>query len=441
MTSRPLRVPALLAIATVAAVAGQDASLPTPPSADHHMHLRSQAVSDLFASQMPVVDLPPELGILLSAFEGRWRARDSAGLAALFSETGVMQVGRDWRIGPAGIHLALLGRGGNIRFDPQAFDAGPSFGYMAGAYRADGDRPPGELGRFVLVVGRTDGGPWRITAASLNDLEPEVRTPAITVDETIDLLDAAGIRQAVLLSWAYQFGAVGRRVEDEAARVRTENNWTAAQAVRYSDRLVAFCSFNPLKDYALGELDQCIADRRFSGVKLHLTTSGVDLRKSPDVERLQAIFRRANDGRLPIVVHLRTLNPDYGRVDAEVFLNDLLPAAPDTPIQIAHLAGWGGYGPETEAAFAVFADASASGDARMRHVYFDISGVVSSAMTDDTKARLVRRLRQVGVERVLFAIDGPVDREPWERLRTLPLQPTELAIIARSVAPWLSDPR
>jgi predicted TIM-barrel fold metal-dependent hydrolase len=427
--------------AAATAVAAQAPGVPDSPAADHHMHLRSPAVSELFASQIPVVMLPPDLDAVLRAFESRFRARDAAGLAALFTETGVMQVGRNWQMGPAGIHLALLGRGGGIRLDAQAFDAGPSFGHIAGAYRTDNETPPGELGRFLLVLGRTAAGPWRVTAAALNDLEPEMPTPAVTLDETMAQLDAAGIRHAVLLSWAYQFGAVGRQVEDEAGKVRAENDWTAEQAARYPDRFVAFCSFNPLKDYALQEVDRCTSDTRFTGVKLHFTTSGINLRTPSHVERLRAVFRRANAHRLPIVVHMRTLNPDYGRRDAEIFLNELLPEVPDSPIQIAHLAGWGSYDPGTDAAFAVFADAASSGDARMRRVYFDTSGLGFAGMPDETKARLVARLRQVGLDRVLFAIDGPVSREPWARLRSLPLEAGELATIAGNLAPWLRGGR
>ena len=35
------------------------------------------------------------------------------------------------------------------------------------------------------------------------------------------------------------------------------------------------------------------------------------------------------------------MNPKYRRRDAEVFLSEVLTKAPDVPIQIAHLAGWG----------------------------------------------------------------------------------------------------
>ena len=89
---------------------------------------------------------------------------------------------------------------------------------------------------------------------------------------------------------------------------------------------------------------------------------------------------------------------------------------------------------------AVFAEAAASGDARMQRVCFDISNVVFAGMPGETKARLVARLRQVGLDRVLFAVDGPVSREPWERLRSLPLDAGELTTIAGNLAPWLREP-
>ena len=69
------------------------------------------------------------------------------------------------------------------------------------------------------------------------------------------------------------------------------------------------------------------------------------------------------------------MNPEYGRRDAEIFLSQVLPKATDVPIQIAHLAGWGGYPAETDAALSVFAEAFASGDRRVTNVYFDLSAL------------------------------------------------------------------
>jgi predicted TIM-barrel fold metal-dependent hydrolase len=78
--------------------------------------------------------------------------------------------------------------------------------------------------------------------------------PVLTARDLIPLLDSAHVERAVLLSVAYMYGSPRRTVEDEYAKVRAENDWTAGQAAAYPDRLIAFCGFNQLKDYALDEL-------------------------------------------------------------------------------------------------------------------------------------------------------------------------------------------
>src|SRR5687767_13036946 len=78
--------------------------------------------------------------------------------------------------------------------------------------------------------------------------------PAISAENVVALLDAAGIDRALVLSGAYLFGSANRQVEDEYARVRAENDWAGAQAAGYPDRLRACWSVNPLKGYALEEL-------------------------------------------------------------------------------------------------------------------------------------------------------------------------------------------
>jgi predicted TIM-barrel fold metal-dependent hydrolase len=54
----------------------------------------------------------------------------------------------------------------------------------------------------------------------------------------------------------------------------------------------------------------------------------------------------------------------------------------------------------------------------------------------------VKRIRQVGVDRVLFGSDAAVKpnlapREAWEAFRKLPLTEVEFERIARNVAPYL----
>ena len=263
----------------------------------------------------------------------------------------------------------------------------------------------------------------------------------------IQLLDAAGIRRAVVLSLAYSYGNPNRpAVEAEHARVKAENDWTGAQAARFPGRLFAFCSVNPLKPYALEEIARCAADPQLKlGLKLHFGNSDVDLADAGHVARLREVFAAANRARMAIVVHMRSTvsrERPYGAFAARALIGQVLPAAPDVPVQIAHLAGAGGYDdPLADDALGVFVEAIAKKDPRMDRVWFDVSGV---AGLGDWKAKaetIVSRIRALGVARILYGSDGTADshtpKEAWEAFATLPLTPAELRTIAGNVPPYL----
>ncbi len=108
---------------------------------------------------------------------------------------------------------------------------------------------------------------------------------AITAQHVIKLLDAAGIERGVLLSTAYAYGRPGREPQDEYTRVKAENDWVGAQAALYPKRLVGFCGFNPLKDYALDEIARCAKDPNLRrGIKLHFGNSDVQIEKAEHLE-------------------------------------------------------------------------------------------------------------------------------------------------------------
>jgi uncharacterized protein len=269
----------------------------------------------------------------------------------------------------------------------------------------------------------------------------------LDADHLIALLDSAGIRRAVVLSVAYMYGSPRRTVANEYAKVRAENDWTAAQAARYPDRLIAFCGFNPLKEYALEELARCAGDPRFGrGIKLHFGNSDVQLDEPAHVERLRQVFRAANEHGMAIVVHMRasiSRKRPYGAAQARIFLERLLPLAADVPVQIAHLAGSGpGYDdPPADSAMAVLADAVVRGNRDARRLWFDVAGVVDKGISPVHAALVARRIRQVGIERVLYGSDGAVGenlrpRQSWAAFRGLSLSDDEIARIADNVAPY-----
>ena len=282
--------------------------------------------------------------------------------------------------------------------------------------------------------------------AALLSSEARVLQP-ITAQDLIPLLDSAGIRHALLLSVAYMYGSPTRTVQDEYPKVRAENNWVAAQARLFPERLRAFCSFNPLKDYALVELERCSRDSTLRrGIKLHFGNSDVQLDNPEHLEQLRRVFRAANEHRMAIVVHLRA-NIDrrrpYGSAQARVFLDELLPLVPDVPVQIAHLAGAGGYSDSAvDSAMAVFAAAVRRHDWRTRGLWFDVTSVAEGDVSAAGAALVVQRIRQVGVDRVVYGSDAPSGgnaqpREGWAAFRRLPLSAVEFDRIARNVAPYL----
>jgi predicted TIM-barrel fold metal-dependent hydrolase len=276
---------------------------------------------------------------------------------------------------------------------------------------------------------------------------PERTIEPLLAKDLIAHLDTAGIRRAVVLSTAYMYGRPDRPVENEHDKVRAENDWTAAEAARHPGRLIAFCGVNPLKSYALDELARCAKEKRGRGIKLHVGNSDIQLENAEHAAQMKRFFAAANSHRMAIVVHMRasfSKKRPYGAEQARVFLEQLLPAAPDVTVQVAHMASSGpGYDdPPGHAVMAVLADAMARGDRRTRNLWFDVTSNAGGENSPETTALLVKLIRQAGVRRVLFGSDAALapnvpPAEAWAQLRKLPLTQAELATIAGNVAPYL----
>jgi predicted TIM-barrel fold metal-dependent hydrolase len=294
------------------------------------------------------------------------------------------------------------------------------------------------FGHALLVLRRGADRRWLI-AAEASTFPGPFSAQEIDAARVIAQLDEAGISRAAVLSVAYWFGSGERISEGEQERVRTENDWVAAEVARYPTRLVAFCSFNPLRDYALAELNRCADTGAFRGIKLHFGNSGVDALNHEHQARLRAVFAAANARRMAIIVHLWT-GPEYeasGADNARAFLTEILPAAPDVPVQIAHLAGGGR---STLEALAVYANAIATNNAATRHLYFDVA-TVAEGESAERLAQDADLMRRIGMERILYGTDtSPPNlpaRNSWAALRMLPLTEREFATISSNVAPYM----
>jgi uncharacterized protein len=267
-------------------------------------------------------------------------------------------------------------------------------------------------------------------------------------EQLVAMLDRAGIKRAVVLSDAYWFDSPPRApalrdvgMLDVYAAVRAENDWTAREVAQIPHRLVGFCSFNPLKEYAVQELDRCAENRAFKGVKLHFAASAVDLKNIQHVERVRRIFAAANSHRLALTVHVRG-DRRYGQDHAEIFLNQLLPAAPDIPVQVAHLWGGDGFSEGALSALVAYADAVSAPHRATKNLYFDVTSIILPGKKDAME-RMATLIRQIGVGRILYGSDGPIfwnvqAAEAWGSFRReMPLTDDEFKTVANNIAPYL----
>lgn len=112
---------------------------------------------------LPSIQLPAELDRVLRDYERAWQARDAAALAALFTEDGmVLGNGRPPVRGRAAVQEAYTGSGGPLALRAIAFAADDTVSYVIGGFAQQVGEPDG--GKFVLVLRREPGGPWRIAA-------------------------------------------------------------------------------------------------------------------------------------------------------------------------------------------------------------------------------------------------------------------------------------
>ena len=412
---------------------------PLKPLADHHLHLASPALAEILTpTALPAVPsgVPEELDRLLRQRELKTGAT-ARFVSDLYTKDAVIRArrGGGWVGGVLNIVRALNEYGPGYRLLPVAYDIRGATGYVAG-YFARGNR---YTATFQLSL-RKEGEVWRIAVDNIIPNAPVMSPRPATAADLVSELDAAGIRYGVVLSVGYAFASpdyIGSG--DEEALVRAENDWTSDQAAKYPDRLVAMCGVNPLKDYSVREVERCARLPRMVGVKLHFGNSRVALQNPEHVQILRTFFAAANRLRLPIVAHIEEFN---GPAQSRIFLDQILPAAPDIPVQIAHMAG-AGPGYVQDAAFEVLANARQAGDARMKNVFVDVASNVIATTSPEGLELIASRLREFGLDHVLFGSDripSVTNDDPataWQSFRRLPLSEDEFRIVAGNLAPYL----
>jgi hypothetical protein len=275
---------------------------------------------------------------------------------------------------------------------------------------------------------------------------------ASTGADVLQALDAAGVRQGVLLSTGYFYGSPELKdaALDIAKDTRAENAYVVEQAKMSCARLAAFVSINPVSPFAVDEVRYWGRRGGASGVKLHLGNSDFSFRDPAQVKALAAVFKAAADAHLAIVIHMQTRAKDYGAEDAAIFLRDVEPYARGVPLQIAHAAGGGGVDAKVLAALGVFADAMGKDPALAHHLYFDLAmvpdlfaNVGKIRPPTATRAALRDLIHRIGLAHFLTASDwtAGLDLKAYyaDEKESLGLTDAEWAILAASRAPYLPE--
>ena len=409
------------------------------PLVDAHQHMMSPAAMALNvrAPSPPAVDVPAELASVLSTRE---KDVDQAGYAALFTRDAMVyaeEQGR-WWTGEARILDALDNFGLRRRFVPTSYALDGAAAYVAGVLRKESGE---DTHNFVLGLRKAADGRWRIASEMKQPISPPTYAPSIDAAKVIEALDDAGIRYATVLSVAYWFGDPEKQVDDRHGKTRAENDWVIAETRKYPDRLIPFCGVNPIADYAIAELERC-AGLGVRGMKIH-RNSKFEPSNAEHLEKLRQFFRAANKHGLALVIHLRGA--------PQLYIDHLLPEAPDVPIQIAHMGSG-------TANLKAFADAIAAGKPGTKNLWFDWTqalpiedlwmhgrpgGRIGGPVAPGERDQMAALMRAVGLGRILYGTDMPLPwnpspREWWRKtVLTLPLTDEEIRDIADNRPPYV----
>jgi len=185
----------------------------------------------------------------------------------------------------------------------------------------------------------------------------------------IDLLDEAGIRKAVIMTYC------------DAPVLKEDGLQYIAQAVRqYPDRLIGYARLHPqMKQKALAMLEEAVLDLGFKGLKLHPES----LTTHPYHDAAIALIRKAGELNAPALFHCGDES-----MSLPLQIARAAELCPQTKIILGHM---GGYFHLDDAI-------------RMAEKYENLYLETSATPYPDKIREAVSR---IGAERVLFASDGP----------------------------------
>lgn len=237
-----------------------------------------------------------------------------------------------------------------------------------------------------------------------------------TAADLVYHLDLIGAKRAFALSGGQVWGSwliaplLPGLGLDEYEEVKAENNWAITQAALYPDRLVPFFSVNPLKAYALEEVERCVQEFHLNTLKLHFYASGVCLREPDHLAKVKNLFARADELHLRLLIHPQTYDADFydrGPEIARIFIREVLALHPGLKVQLAHLGGGGLW---MEDLFGAYLHAFHEDRLEKKNIYFDFSYTIFDPqqwpeIPPGYYEPLADQLRSWGLERIFWGSD------------------------------------
>ncbi|MCH7984119.1 MAG: amidohydrolase [Chloroflexi bacterium] len=255
------------------------------------------------------------------------------------------------------------------------------------------------------------------TDATFRSLFANPKAKIVQTEDLLASMDQAGIDVSVCAGFGWTDPGIARE----------SNDYNLEAARSHPDRLVAFCSVNPLwGDDAVAEVRRCHEAGAKGIGELHPDTQGI---LDADMASLAPVFDAAKELEMPILMHASEPvghgYPGKGTVTPELLMA-LVNAFPNNTFIFSHFGGglpFYGLMPEVKLA--------------LKNVYFDSAAFPFLYRPEvfDVAARAV------GAEKILFASDFPVvtQRRALKEFELAGLSPEQSRLVRGANAAQLLD--
>lgn len=247
------------------------------------------------------------------------------------------------------------------------------------------------------------GIPFTRPDAYYSDIDVILRNTSV---KRIDLISMAHVYSSE------EFGGF----KNERELVEAENEYVATARNRHQKKTRAFCSVDPLRDYALDELERCRTILNMDGIKLHHNANQVYLTVPAHLEKVKRVFQFAAKHRMPVLMHFDNSHRRFGEPDISLLADSILKELGPINLTIAHFGTSGGFSARTRAFLNSFiGELSTNASLRRHKIRFDISAVALDKdsegvrkLNDEEFAVLGVYVRRLGFEHVKFGTDYPL---------------------------------